>query len=126
MSFGAQTDVAVPNVFMGIICKVGSFPCSLQGSIDLDRCEEVLSSLDSHNYDFLFSLHTVDSRRPSESRIYYLAANSQEDMDEWVSVLCRTLGLSATDGGKMMGATSSLACTLVVSRSVYCVSCFVF
>ena len=74
--------------------------CCLQGTIDLDHCEEVLSSLDSHNYQFLFSLRTVNSRRPAESRIYYLAANTQKEMNDWVDVLCRTLGLTAADDGK--------------------------
>ena len=41
------------------------------------------------NYDFMFSINT-------RSRIYFLAVDSQKEMDTWVSMVCKACGLKDT------------------------------
>uniref|UniRef100_A0A336LKP1 CSON010146 protein n=1 Tax=Culicoides sonorensis TaxID=179676 RepID=A0A336LKP1_CULSO len=64
----------------------------LKGQIDLDQCEQVdagLRMLDKFQ-------HMFDIKTPN--RIYYLAANSEKDMREWVKWICQVCGLQETRG----------------------------
>jgi len=61
-----------------------------RGSIDLTHCEEVLYHLKTPQYQFVFGLRTKHNGR---DRNYYLAADSEEEMKEWVATLCRVLHL---------------------------------
>ena len=60
-----------------------------KGSIDLDLCEEILAKLSSPHYHHLFSLETKQGRR---DRKYFLAADSEEEMNKWVECLCTACG----------------------------------
>ena len=81
----------------------------LKGSIALDECEQVTSYVDvkdfpfievyfqvehglvdrKGNYDYMFSINT-------RSRIYFLAVDTQQEMDTWVNVVCKACGLRDT------------------------------
>ena len=58
-----------------------------KGSIDLKNCLEVRDRLESTFYRHLFSLHT-------NVRTYYLAAESEIEMNSWVDQLIQALGLN--------------------------------
>jgi len=66
-----------------------------KGAIDLKDCLEVRDRLDSNYYKHLFSLHT-------NSRTYYLAAESEIQMNSWVDHLIKSLGLNV--GGLFVDA----------------------
>lgn len=55
--------------------------------INLEDCKSVHSDLSHKKYKNVFDVETKD-------RIYYLVAQSQEEMKEWVDVLCRICGLT--------------------------------
>jgi len=62
----------------------------LKGSIDLDQCEQVDTGLTFEygkvRYQFMFDIKTP-------KRVYYLAADSEEEMTRWVDYVCRVCGL---------------------------------
>jgi len=62
----------------------------LKGSIDLDQCEQVDSGLTFEcgkiRFQFMFDIKTP-------RRVYYLAAEGEEDMNTWVELVCRVCGL---------------------------------
>lgn len=60
------------------------------GAINLEDCDEVLSNLDSDVYKNIFGLHTKHKGR---DRTYYLVADTEMEMNSWVSNLCSVLGL---------------------------------
>lgn len=60
------------------------------GTIDLTHCEEVLSQLDATFYQNIFGLRTKHKNR---DRTYYLVADTEADMNEWVNSLCFVLGM---------------------------------
>uniref|UniRef100_A0A1B6D503 PH domain-containing protein n=1 Tax=Clastoptera arizonana TaxID=38151 RepID=A0A1B6D503_9HEMI len=64
----------------------------LKGQIDLDQCEQVDAGLRFENrkqkYQFMFDVKTP-------KRIYYLAAESEEEMNKWVDCICQVCGLKA-------------------------------
>ena len=60
------------------------------GNIDLDQCEEIIATLDSAHYKHLFALRTKHKGR---DRTYYLAADTNEDMNKWVECFCKVCGL---------------------------------
>ncbi|KAK6637707.1 hypothetical protein RUM44_008129 [Polyplax serrata] len=67
----------------------------LKGTIDLDQCEQVDAGLrfenSKQNYPHMFDVKTP-------KRTYYLAADSETDMNKWVDCVCQVCGLkSATD-----------------------------
>ncbi|ESN92953.1 hypothetical protein HELRODRAFT_189632 [Helobdella robusta] len=68
------------------------------GIINLEDCDEVLSNLDSDTYKNVFSLHT---KHKGKERTYYLVADTEEEMNNWVDQLCRVLGLLENDESKL-------------------------
>lgn len=64
----------------------------LKGTIDLDQCEQVDAGLlfeqRKSKYPFMFDVKTP-------SRVYYLAAESEEEMNKWVDCICQVCGLKA-------------------------------
>ncbi|XP_074649814.1 uncharacterized protein LOC141905017 [Tubulanus polymorphus] len=61
------------------------------GSVDLDQTERIISSLDSNQYNYVFAIKTKYKRK---DRIYYLAADREETMNNWVEYLCTACGLT--------------------------------
>lgn len=59
----------------------------------MDECEQVDIGLTVENgkqkYEFMFDIKTP-------GRVYYLAAESYEDMVEWVKKVCEACGLQAS------------------------------
>jgi len=64
----------------------------LKGSIDLDQCEQVDTGLTFESgkvrYQFMFDIKTP-------KRVYYLAADTEQEMTRWVDYVCRVCGLHA-------------------------------
>ncbi|XP_071452647.1 protein daughter of sevenless isoform X2 [Hetaerina americana] len=64
----------------------------LKGKIDLDQCEQVDAGLKFENrkqkYQYLFDVRTP-------KRTFYLAAESEKDMNKWVDCVCHVCGLKA-------------------------------
>lgn len=64
----------------------------LKGQIDLDQCEQVDAGLRFENrkqkYQFMFDVKTP-------KRTYYLAAETEDDMNKWVDCVCHVCGLKA-------------------------------
>uniref|UniRef100_A0A1B0DLZ2 Uncharacterized protein n=1 Tax=Phlebotomus papatasi TaxID=29031 RepID=A0A1B0DLZ2_PHLPP len=59
----------------------------LKGTIDLDQCEQVDAGLCmERKFQHVFNVKTPN-------RIYYLAADSDEDMRFWVNCICKVCGL---------------------------------
>ena len=61
-----------------------------KGSIDLTHCVEVLCDLNSPHYQHVFCLRT---KHNGHNRTYYLAADTEQEMNVWVASLCRVLQL---------------------------------
>ena len=61
-----------------------------QGSIDLTNCVEVLAQLDASFYQNVFGLQT---KHKNKDRTYYLVAETEQEMNDWVSALCWVLGM---------------------------------
>lgn len=90
-----------------------------KGSIDLDSCEELRDRLDSNYYRHLFSLRTRDH---GNIRTYYLAADTEPEMDVWVDKLTQILDYKRTfvncipgyvhlhQGGDVIGVVCLLFC----------------
>ena len=55
-----------------------------KGSIDLESCEELLDRLENKIYPYLFSLRTRDH---GNIRTYFMAADTETEMEEWVNQL---------------------------------------
>ncbi|XP_066998791.1 protein daughter of sevenless isoform X2 [Anabrus simplex] len=64
----------------------------LKGKIDLDQCEQVDAGLRFENRKQKYQ-HMFDVKTPK--RIYYLAAESEEEMNKWVEYVCHVCGLKA-------------------------------
>lgn len=95
--YAPPTVEGIPDAYTAILeyytSKKQNHKC---GSIDLSRCEEVLSSLQSDLYQYVFGLQTYDKNL---SRTYYLVADTEIEMNKWVNYLCRVLGM--TENGKI-------------------------
>jgi len=63
-----------------------------KGSIDLTQCEEVLHNMTTPHYQHVFCLRTKHHGR---DRMYYLAADTENEMNKWVETLCRVLHLNS-------------------------------
>lgn len=62
-----------------------------KGIIDLENCEEIVDHVESCYYRHLFLLKAVTQR--GRQRTYYLAADSSDDVSNWVKKLHSTLNL---------------------------------
>ncbi|CAA9996539.1 unnamed protein product [Nesidiocoris tenuis] len=65
---------------------------TLKGQIDLDQCEQVDAGLQfensKHKYQYMFDVCTP-------KRVYYLAAETESDMNKWVDCVCHVCGLKS-------------------------------
>uniref|UniRef100_A0A672YZQ5 PH domain-containing protein n=1 Tax=Sphaeramia orbicularis TaxID=375764 RepID=A0A672YZQ5_9TELE len=65
--------------------------------IDLNLCEQVDAGLTFNKKDlehsFIFDIKTID-------RVFYLVADTEEDMNKWVHSICEICGFNPTDDGK--------------------------
>ena len=66
-----------------------------RGCIDLTHCDEVRVQQDSTFYPFVFYMKT---KHRGHDRAYFLAADSQNEMNNWVECLTRVLHLDNTAG----------------------------
>lgn len=64
----------------------------LKGQIDLDQCEQVDAGLRFENRKQKYQ-HMFDVRTPK--RTYYLAAETEDEMNKWVDCVCHVCGLKA-------------------------------
>lgn len=72
----------------------------LKGIINLDQCEQVDLGLKLEERKLKFD-HVFDIKTPS--RTYYLAADTETEMKNWVTCICKVCGLKSTneeDDGK--------------------------
>uniref|UniRef100_A0A3Q4ARK4 PH domain-containing protein n=1 Tax=Mola mola TaxID=94237 RepID=A0A3Q4ARK4_MOLML len=64
--------------------------------IDLNLCEQVDAGLTFNKKDlehsFIFDIKTID-------RVFYLVADTEEDMNKWVRCICDICGFNPTDDG---------------------------
>ncbi|XP_055893150.1 GRB2-associated-binding protein 3-like isoform X2 [Biomphalaria glabrata] len=67
---------------------------SKKGSIDLEQCEQIIEALDSESFPNLLAIKTVCKNK---SRTYYLAADTEPEMNSWVQWLCHVCGLRPED-----------------------------
>ena len=71
----------------------------LKGVVNLEDCKAVHADLSHKKYKYVFDIETRD-------RTYYLVANSQKEMKEWVDTICSvclfSLQKNAPAGGKML------------------------
>lgn len=69
--------------------------CSTRkGSIDLEQCEQIVAALDSEEFPHLLAIKTIYKHK---ERTYYLAAESEHEMNTWVQWLCYVCGLKPED-----------------------------
>lgn len=62
--------------------------CCKKGRIDLENCDDIQSGLRCPPHENVFSMRT---KYRGQLRVYYLAAESFEEMDRWVQSLCTVL-----------------------------------
>ncbi|KAH9513829.1 hypothetical protein Btru_031510 [Bulinus truncatus] len=65
-----------------------------KGSIDLEQCEQIIEALDSESFPNLLAIKTICRNKV---RTYYLAADSEQEMNSWVQWLCHVCGLRPED-----------------------------
>ncbi|XP_029996522.1 GRB2-associated-binding protein 1 isoform X5 [Sphaeramia orbicularis] len=79
--------------------------------IDLNLCEQVDAGLTFNKKDlehsFIFDIKTID-------RVFYLVADTEEDMNKWVHSICEICGFNPTDDEAAKAASHSAAGGLVV------------
>lgn len=65
--------------------------------IDLNLCQQVDAGLTFNKKEFensyIFDINTID-------RIFYLVADSEEEMNKWVRCICDICGFNPTEEGK--------------------------
>lgn len=65
--------------------------------IDLNLCQQVDAGLTFNKKEFensyIFDINTID-------RVFYLVADSEEEMNKWVRCICDICGFNPTDEGK--------------------------
>lgn len=62
-----------------------------RGSIDLNSCDEVEANVASPPYEHVFTLRT---KHKDHDRTYFLAAETEDDMNRWMQCLCSVLQLN--------------------------------
>ncbi|XP_059144818.1 GRB2-associated-binding protein 1-like isoform X2 [Physella acuta] len=67
---------------------------SRKGSIDLEQCEQIIEALDSDIFPNLLAIKTFCRNKV---RTYYLAADTEQEMNNWVQWLCHVCGLRPED-----------------------------
>ncbi|CAG5134329.1 unnamed protein product [Candidula unifasciata] len=65
-----------------------------KGSIDLEQCEQIIEALDSDVFPYLLAIKTYYKNKV---RTYYLAADTEQEMNTWVQWLCHVCGLKPED-----------------------------
>lgn len=67
--------------------------------IDLNLCQQVDAGLTFNKKEFensyIFDINTID-------RVFYLVADSEEEMNKWVRCICDICGFNPTDEGKFV------------------------
>uniref|UniRef100_A0A3B3ZH18 PH domain-containing protein n=1 Tax=Periophthalmus magnuspinnatus TaxID=409849 RepID=A0A3B3ZH18_9GOBI len=67
--------------------------------IDLNLCEQVDAGLTFNKKDlehsFIFDIKTID-------RVFYLVADTEEEMNKWVHSICEICGFNPTDDGQVV------------------------
>ncbi|KAJ8865615.1 hypothetical protein PR048_033135 [Dryococelus australis] len=86
----------------------------LKGKIDLDQCEQVDAGLRFENSKQKYQ-HMFDVKTPK--RIYYLAAESEDDMNKWVEYVCHVCGLKAYKEDEENGEIQPAVSEPLVSQS---------
>ncbi|XP_013112077.2 protein daughter of sevenless isoform X1 [Stomoxys calcitrans] len=86
----------------------------LKGVIDLDQCEQVDCGLRLENrkqkFQFMFDIKTP-------KRTYYLAADTETDMRDWVNCICQVCHLHDTKQSQDENRTQNLATTIHTNSS---------
>lgn len=77
-----------------------------KGVIDLDQVEQVDAGLRLDRQSIKFQ-HMFDMKTPH--RTYYMAADSEQDMRDWVMVLCQVCNLQETEE-KNAADSSTIQC----------------
>ncbi|XP_058496940.1 GRB2-associated-binding protein 1 isoform X2 [Solea solea] len=79
--------------------------------IDLNLCEQVDAGLTFNKKDlehsFIFDIKTID-------RVFYLVADTEEEMNKWVRCICDICGFNPTDDEAAKAAHQSVIGSLVV------------
>lgn len=95
MLYAPPTVDGIPDAYTAILEYYTSKKLHNKcGTINLADCDEVLSSLDSELFKNVFGLHT---KHKNQFRTYYLAAETETEMNKWVNRLCQVLGLTEND-----------------------------
>lgn len=89
--------------------------------IDLNLCEQVDAGLTFNKKDlehsFIFDIKTID-------RIFYLVADTEEEMNKWVRCICDICGFNPTDSeGKSRINRKNICqyshCTVLILNDIY-------
>lgn len=64
------------------------------GRIDLKNCEEIISQLETDDFRNVLALKTVFR---NQSRIYYLASDTEEELDRWMDKISYVLNISGDE-----------------------------
>lgn len=76
------------------------------GRIDLKNCEEIISQLETDDFRNVLALKTVFR---NQSRIYYLASDTEEELDRWMDKISYVLNISG-DGKRFLVCVVSDGC----------------
>lgn len=78
--------------------------------IDLNLCQQVDAGLTFNKKEFensyIFDINTID-------RVFYLVADSEEEMNKWVRCICDICGFNPTDEGKYFFSSESVMPTCI-------------
>ncbi|ESO07206.1 hypothetical protein HELRODRAFT_191091 [Helobdella robusta] len=84
-----------------------------KGSIDLEKCHTIFVNFNSETYKHIFVMKTVCK---DKERDYYLSSESQEQLDEWVKLLCDVVGLNRKASPKPLSPLKSPEAPALVPR----------
>lgn len=87
----------------------------LKGVIDLDQCEQVDSGLQMEHRKVKFQ-HMFDVKTPR--RTYYLAADSEEDMNAWVNCICEVCNLQDLSKPQSQNTSENRQCKFVILKII--------
>lgn len=86
-----------------------------KGVIDLDQVEQVDAGLSLDRATIKFQ-YMFDMKTPN--RTYYLAADNEQDMRDWVMVICQVCNLQETED-KNIGNESSSSSTITAQCKIF-------